>query len=86
MKVIGKYIIIDPVKEGRVKTKSGFELGEKHREDIRYREASVVEIGGEVNGIVPGDRIYYDRHAGFDLEIDGTIYKIIKEFDVVVVL
>lgn len=86
MRVIGKYVIIDPIKEGHVKTKSGFELGKKHREDIRYREATVVEVGGDVNGVGSGERIYYDRHAGFDLEIDGTIYKIIKEFDIVVVL
>ena len=30
--------------------------------------------------------VYYDRHAGFDMEIDGVVYKVIKEFDVVVVL
>ena len=86
MRVIGKYVIIDPTKEGQVKTKSGFELGKKHREDIRYREATVVEVGGEVSSISSGEKIYYDRHAGFDLEVDGTIYKIIKEFDIVVVL
>ena len=33
-----------------------------------------------------GDTIYYDRHAGFDMEVDKTVYKVIKEFDVVVVL
>jgi len=39
-----------------------------------------------VEGIKEGDVVYYDRHAGFDMEIDSVVYKVIKEFDVVVVL
>jgi len=39
-----------------------------------------------VKGINEGDTVYYDRHAGFDMEIKGVVYKVIKEFDVVVVL
>jgi len=33
-----------------------------------------------------GARIYYDKSAGFNIEIDKTNYKIIKEFDIVIVL
>jgi len=32
------------------------------------------------------DKIYFDRHAGFDIEIDSDIYKVIKDSDVVVVI
>jgi len=86
MKAVGKYILIEPVKEGEVSTKGGLLLAENHRDNIRYREAKVKTIGTLVEGVKDGDTIYYDRHSGFDMEIDKTIYKVIKEFDVVVVL
>ena len=86
MKAVNKYIIIDPEKENSVKTKGGLILGEKHRDDIRYRKAIVKTIGTKVEGVKNGDVIYYDRHAGFDMEINAEVYKVIKEFDVVVVL
>jgi co-chaperonin GroES (HSP10) len=71
MKAVGKYIIIQSQEEHTVKTKGGLILGENQREDIRYRE---------------GDKIYFDKHAGFKVEIDNTLYTVIKEFDVVIVL
>ena len=86
MKAIGRNIIIKKLKEGITETKGGLLLSENHREDIRYREAKVKTIGTLVQGIEDGDTIYYDRHAGFDMEVDKTVYKVIKEFDVVVVL
>jgi|TARA_R110000796_G_scaffold270_1_gene999 co-chaperonin GroES (HSP10) len=86
MRAVGKYILIEPVKEGEVSTKGGLLLAETHRDDIRYREAKVKTIGTLVEGVKDGDTIYYDRHAGFDMEVDKTMYKVIKEFDVVVVL
>jgi hypothetical protein len=30
--------------------------------------------------------IYYDRHAGFNIELNNTVYKVIKEQDVVIIL
>jgi len=86
MRAVGKYILIEPVKEGEVSTKGGLLLAENHRDDIRYREAKVKTIGTLVEGVTDGDTIYYDRHAGFDMEVDKIMYKVIKEFDVVVVL
>jgi co-chaperonin GroES (HSP10) len=86
MKAVGKYMLIEPIKENSTSTKGGLLLGEKQREDIRYRRAVVKTIGTLVEGVKDGDTIYYDRHAGFDMEIDKVVYKVIKEFDVVVVL
>jgi|TARA_R110000772_G_scaffold109336_1_gene212565 co-chaperonin GroES (HSP10) len=86
MRTVGSYMLIQPVKEGSTKTESGLILSDAHKEDIRYREANVYRVGSLVNGINEGDTVYYDRHAGFDMEVKGVIYKVIKEFDVVVVL
>ena len=86
MRAIGKYIVISPIKETETKTKGGLLLAEAQREDIRYRQADVVVTGSEVNYIKKKDKIYYDRSAGFNIELKDKTYKIIKEHDVVVVL
>ena len=70
MKAIGKYIVINPIKET----------------STRYRRASIVSVGTDVNKLKAGNEIYYDKSAGFNIEIKNNNYKVIKEFDVVVVL
>ena len=48
--------------------------------------ARVVKPGTDVNTLKVDDEIYYDKSAGFNIDIKNNNYKIIKEFDVVVVL
>jgi co-chaperonin GroES (HSP10) len=86
MKAVGKYIVIDPIKEVDTTTKGGLILAEKQREDIRYRRAKVVEPGTEVSVLKKGDEVYYDKSSGFKIEINKEEYKVIKEFDVVIIL
>ena len=86
MKAVGKYIVVIPEKEVETKTKGGLLLAESHREDIRYRKAEVVTTGEAVVAVKSKDNIYYDRHAGFGVEIKKDEYKVIKEQDVVIIL
>ena len=86
MKAVGKYIIVDPIKEVDTTTKGGLILAEKQREDVRYRRAKVVEPGSEVSVLKKGDEIYYDKSSGFKIEINKEEYKVIKEFDVVIII
>jgi co-chaperonin GroES (HSP10) len=86
MKAIGKYIVIDPIEESNIKTEGGLILSDKQREDIRYRQATVVAVGTDVEALVTDDVIYYDKSSGFNIELNNKQYKIIKEFDVVVIL
>tara|TARA_R100001443_G_scaffold114364_1_gene130272 strand:+ start:778 stop:1038 length:261 start_codon:yes stop_codon:yes gene_type:complete len=86
MKAVGKYIVINPIKEINTETKGGLILAESQREDIRYRQAEVLVVGESVEVLKKGDKIYYDKSAGFNIEINKESYKVIKEFDVVVVL
>ena len=58
MKAIGRYIVIDPIKENETKTKGGLLLAEAQREDIRYRRAKVVQPGADVQVLKTGDEIY----------------------------
>jgi len=48
MRAVGKYIVIEPIKEIDVQTKGGLILAEKQREDVRYRRAKVLEPGSDV--------------------------------------
>ena len=86
MKAVGKYIVIKPVKETDVKTKGGLILSEKQREDVRYRRAKVVEPGSDVSVLKKDDEVYYDKSAGFNIELNKEEYKVIKEHDVVIIL
>jgi len=86
MKAIGKNLVILKKKEGATKTKGGLLLAETHKNDIRYHEAVIVSAGEEVVGVVEGDSIYYDKHAGHKIEFEKNIYHVIKASDVVVVL
>ena len=45
MKAVGKHIVVNPEKDIETKTKGGLLLGEAHREDIRYRKATVLSVG-----------------------------------------
>tara|TARA_R110000751_G_scaffold303138_1_gene417591 strand:- start:669 stop:929 length:261 start_codon:yes stop_codon:yes gene_type:complete len=86
MRAIGRNLIIKKLKEGTTSTKGGLLLAEAHKEDVRYTEASVLNIGDEVIGVKKGDTIFYDRHAGHKIEIKKETYYVIKLQDVVVVL
>jgi co-chaperonin GroES (HSP10) len=86
MKAVGKYIVVKETEGKSTETKGGLLLSSKQKEDIRYREAKVLKVGTEVIGLKEKDNIYFDRHAGFDIELDDKIYKVIKEQDVVIIL
>ena len=86
MKAISKYIVINPLRETDVKTKGGLILADSQRDDVRYRQAEIINVGNEVSYIKKGDNIYYDKAAGFNIEIKNDVFKVIKEIDVVVVL
>ena len=85
MKAINHYVIIDRIKEEPKKT-NGLLLMEQHQDEIRYRKAKVLSVGNMVEGLNEGDLIYYDRHAGYGVELEGKLYFVIKSQDVVVVL
>ncbi len=87
MKAIGRNLIIKKAnQEGITKSKGGLLLNKQAREDIRYIEAQILSVGEEVQGLKKNDKIFYDRHAGHQIEINKDIFHVIKSSDVVVVL
>jgi co-chaperonin GroES (HSP10) len=84
MEAVGNYMIIEETEKATKITKGGLELTEKHREDIRYREAVIISSGPEL--FKRGQSILYDRVSGFPVEHDDKIYKVIQIRDVVALL
>ena len=86
MQAIGISLVIKEIKEKPTKTKGGLLLTDKLKEDIRYRKGIIKSVGELVKGVKAGDSIFYDKHAGFNIELDKEIYLVIKQQDVVIVL
>ena len=86
MKAVGRNVVILPVRETETKTKGGLLLAEAQREDIRYRLAKVVTVGDDVKMVGDSDNVYYDRHAGFTIEIKDEKFTVIKEQDIVIII
>ena len=86
MKAVGRNLIIQKIEEGITKTDGGLLLSKNDKDDIRYVKANIISIGEEVQGLKEYDKIFYDKHAGHQIEIDKKIYHVIKIQDVVVVL
>jgi co-chaperonin GroES (HSP10) len=85
MKAIGKNIIIKPIDE-QIKTDFGLVLSGEESDKIRYKKATVINPGSEVSFIKEGDNIYYDKHAGYTMILNGEQLTLIGERDVVIVL
>jgi co-chaperonin GroES (HSP10) len=81
-------LIVEPIKENIKQSSGGLLLAEKHREDLRYKKAIVKNVGHEIPpGIInEGDSIYFDRAAGFNMEIEEVIHTVIRLDDVVAVV
>lgn len=84
MQAINYYIVIRKIKEAPKKV-GGLELTEDQNQDVRYLKAEVVSVGDKVEGIVPGNIIRYDKHAGHGIEWKEELYHVISLSDVVIV-
>lgn len=85
MRAVNKYIIINQIIE-EAKTSSGLLLTNVENDEMRYGKGTVVSVGNEVVAVKEGDMIYFDKRNGHQVRIDGTVYGVIKEADVVVLL
>ena len=84
MKAVNHYIIIDLIKN-EPKKLGGLILTDETDKDNRYNKAKVLSIGNNVEGILEGDVIYYDKHAGHGIQHKDKFYYVIKQMDVVLI-
>lgn len=83
MKAIGKYLIIKQIDEQKV-TSSGLMIQDDDL-GVRYKRAHVINVGTDVTAIQDGDVIQYDRSSGHSMILEGEVYSVILERDVVLV-
>ena len=84
MKAINHYIVVQNIKEGP-KTVAGLIMTDDTDSDNRYLKAKIISCGNLVEGLNDGDTIYYDKHAGHDISWKDTLYRVIRDGDVVLV-
>ena len=53
--------------------------------DNRYLKAKIISTGNLVEGLKDGDVVYYDKHAGHDVQYEDTLYRVIRSGDVVLI-
>ena len=86
MRAIGKYIVIEPIKE-ETKGSSGLIMTATDENELRYGKAECIHVGQDViPDIKSSTVVYYDRRAGHGVRIQNRPYHIIQERDVVLVL
>jgi len=84
MQAINDYVIISEIKEGPKKV-SGLILTDETDKDNRYKKASVISTGDQVEIIKNNDVIYYDKHAGHGIDYNGKLFTVIRSRDIVLV-
>lgn len=85
MKPLGKYVIINQIDE-KVKTDFGLIMSGTDTSKMRYKKAEIVKVGTDVSSVNAGDKIYYDKNAGYSMMIGDNTYTVIMERDIIVVI
>ena len=84
MRAINYYLVVSDIKEEQKKI-AGMIFTEKTDVDNRYTKAKIISCGDKVEGVVEGDIVYYDKHAGHSITHEDDFYKVIKIVDIVLV-
>ena len=84
MKAINRYIIVQNIKTEPKKV-AGLIMTDDTDVDNRYLKGKIISCGNLVEGLKDGDMIYYDKHAGHDISWQDTLYRVIRDGDVILV-
>ena len=84
MKAVNHYIIVKNIKTEPKKV-AGLIMTDDTDVDNRYIKADIISCGHLVEGIKEKDVVYYDKHAGHDVQYKNTLYRVIRSGDVVLI-
>ena len=84
MKAINRYIVVDKIKV-EPKIVAGLIMTDDTDSDNRYLRAKIISTGNLVEGLKDDDVIFYDKHAGHDISWKDSLYRVIRDQDVVLV-
>jgi co-chaperonin GroES (HSP10) len=82
MKAVNHYIIVKNIKTEPKKV-AGLIVTDDTDVDNRYIKAEVISTGNLVEGIKEKDVVYYDKHAGHDIQYKDILYHVIRSGDVI---
>jgi co-chaperonin GroES (HSP10) len=78
-------VIINQIDE-KVKTDFGLIMSGTDTSKMRYKKAEIVKVGTDVSSVNDGDKVYYDKNAGYSMMIGDNTYTVIMERDIIVVI
>lgn len=84
MRAINYYLVVEKIKQEPKKV-AGLIISDKIDEDNRYLKAKIISTGNLVEGVIDGDVIHYDRHAGHNINWKEKLYTVITAKDIVLV-
>ena len=84
MRAINNYIIVKNIKKEPKKV-AGLIMTDKTDVDNRYIKAEIISVGNLVEVIKEKDIVYYDKHAGHDIQHKDILYRVIRSGDVVLI-
>jgi len=84
MRAINQYIVAKNIKT-EPKMVAGLIMTDETDVDNRYVKAEIISIGNLVEGIKEKDVVYYDKHAGHDIQHKDILYRVIRSGDVVLI-
>ena len=84
MRAINNYIIVKNIKTEPKKV-AGLIMTAKTDVDNRYIKAEIISVGNLVEAIKEKDIVYYDKHAGHDIQHKDILYRVIRSGDVVLI-
>ena len=84
MRAINHYIIAKNIKTEPKKV-AGLIMTDDTDVDNRYIKAEIISTGNLVEGIKEKDVVYYDKHAGHDIQHKDILYQVIRSGDVVLI-
>ena len=67
-------------------TSAGMLISESDKTKIRGQIGTVTAVSDLITNILPGDRIYYDKHNSFEVIIDGNTTSVCRYRDVILVV
>lgn len=84
MKALNDFIIISKVVEEH-KTTGGLLMTAEDTKELRYQRGTVISFGHMVDSVKEQVDIYYDKVNAFDVRMNGELFTMIRERDLIAV-
>jgi chaperonin GroES len=74
------YVVVEPTDE-EAETRAGLIIPASA--EAQCRSGIVTAVGGETDGVAPGDKVLFPREAGYDVRLAGTAAKLLRRRDLI---